>query len=344
MSDLMTTSEAAGEPMRMLNGPEKVAALLLSVDKFVAQRVLKHFDQSELRQITKFAAGLGSISASTIEPLIEDFMDRLSSGSSDIRATPGEAEQLLTGVIPPEQIAEIMSDVLGSPNSLVWERLAEAPEASFSTYVSKEHPQTVALILSKVNSTCAAKTLGALPAAFRDSVLRRMLSSRPVSDETLRLVEGVLQQDILMNAEVAAAASKSAKLAAIINKMERDQAEGVLRSLAETNPTEAQALKELLFTFEDIVKLNIRARMILFDTVPSDRVVMALRGAEPAIQEFVLSALSSRMRRMVESELAAGSAPPKRDVMAARRAIAETVLRLAEQGKIDISDSAEAEA
>lgn len=331
------TSALTNDHARPLNGPERVAALLLSVDKYVAQRVLKHFDQNELRQITKFAAGLGSVPASTIEPLIEDFMNQLANGGSELRGTAGEAEQLLIGVLPPDQVAEIMSDVLGSPNGMIWERVSNVPDAVFSAYVAKEHPQTAALILSKVNPACAAKALGSYSEEFRNAMMRRMLALRAVSDEALRLVEATLQDDLLLNSEHAASAAKNAKLAAIINKMERDQAEGVLRSLSERRPEQAEALKGLLFTFEDVVKLNTRARMILFDLVPADRVVLALRGADSELREFVLSALSSRVRRMVESELASGAAPPRRDILQARRAIADTVLKLAEQGKIDLS-------
>ncbi|WP_255608989.1 flagellar motor switch protein FliG [Methylosinus sp. Sm6] len=331
------------EPTRVLNGPEKVAALLLSVDKFVAQRVLKHFDQNELRQITKFAAGLGSVPASAIEPLIDEFMNELANGGGDLRGTAGEAEQLITGVVSPEQVAEIMSEVRGSPNGLVWERVGSAPEGAFTEYVGKEHPQTAALMLSRVDPARAAKTLGALPQAFRDEVVRRMLATRTVADEMLRLLETVLQAELLQNSELTASAAKNAKLASIINKMERDQAEGALRSLSERRPRDAEALKSMLFTFEDVTRLNVRARMILFDTVPSDRVVLALRGADVDIRDFILAALSSRMRRMVESELSTGASPPRRDILEARRLIADTVLKLAEQGKIDLSSPAEGE-
>jgi flagellar motor switch protein FliG len=338
------TTAMTSESTRVLNGPEKVAALLLSVDKFVAQRVLKHFDQNELRQITKFAAGLGSVPASAIEPLIEDFMTQLESGGGELRGTAGEAEQLITGVVPPDQVAEIMSDVLGSPNGLVWDRVGSAPEGAFTEYVAKEHPQTAALMLSRVDPARAARTLGALPQAFRDEVVRRMLASRNVCDEALRLLESVLQVELLQNNELSASAAKNAKLASIINKMERDQAEGALKSLSERRPRDAEALKSMLFTFEDVPRLNVRARMILFDAVPSERVVLALRGADAEIRDFILSALSSRMRRMVESELATGVSPPRRDIMEARRFIADTVLKLAEQGKIDLSSPAESEA
>jgi flagellar motor switch protein FliG len=337
------TSALTTPATRSLNGPEKVAALLLSVDKFVAQRVLKHFDQNELRQITKYAAGLGSVPASAIEPLIDDFIAELANGGGDLRGTAGEAEQLITGVVPPEQVAEIMSDVLGASNGRVWDRVASAPEAAFFEFVAKEHPQTVALILSRVDPTRAAKTLGGFDERFRDEVVRRMLASRPVSDDALRLLEAALQEGLLQNSEHAASAAKNAKLASIINKMEREQAEDALRNLAERRPREAEALKGMLFNFEDIDRLNVRARMILFDTVPTDRVVVALRGAEADLRDFILAALSTRMRRMVESELATGASPPRRDILDARRQIADTVLRLAEQGKIDLSSPAEGE-
>lgn len=335
------TNAVTNERMRALNGPERVAALLLSVDKDVAQRVLKHFDQNELRQITKFAAGLGAVSASTIEPLIDDFVNQLSSGGSELLGTANEAEQLLTGVVPPDQVAEIMSDVLGSPNHLIWERVSNVPDAAFVAYVANEHPQTAALILSKVDPSRAAKMLGALPDERRNALIRRMFALKPVSDAALRLLETTIQQDLLQNAELDASTVKNAKLAAIINKMERDHAEGALRSLSEVRPRQAEALKGLLFTFEDVAKLDTRGRTILFDLVSADRVILALRGAEPELREFVLSSLSSRVRRMVESELSSSAAPPKRDIAEARRSIAQTVLKLAEQGKIDLASSTE---
>lgn len=338
MNDLVTN-----ERTRTLNGPEKVAALLLSVDKDVAQRVLKHFDQNELRQITKFAAGLGAVPASTIEPLIEDFMTQLSSGGSELRGTASEAEQLLTGIIPADQVADIMSDVQGRPNDQIWERVAKAPDTVFAAYVAKEHPQTAALILSKVDPFCAARTLGALPDEVRNGLMRRMLALRSVSSPALRILEATIRQDLLQNTEIDASAAKNAKLAAIINKMERAHAEAILRSLSQSRPQEVEALKGLLFTFEDVTRLNTRARMILFDQVPADRVILALRGAEPNIRDFILSSLSSRVRRMVESELASGASPAKRDILEARRSIAETVLRLAEQGKIDLASATQEE-
>lgn len=332
------TSANFNEQPRSLNGPERVAALLLSVDKFVAQRILKHFDQNELRQITKFAAGLGSVAANTLEPLIDEFVNEHASGSANLLATAGEAEQLLTGVIPPEQVADIMSDVLGSSNNLLWERLSTVPDPVLASYLTKEHAQTAALVLTKVEPSCAARVLGRLPSDVRNILMRRMLSIKPVVDAAMRILETTLQEDLLLDATHSTAAT-NARVAEIINKMEHEQVEGLLQDLAETRPKVAEALKALLFTFDDILGLTARARMVVFDLIPAEQVILALRGSEPSTRDPILSSLSARVRRMVEAELASGDPTPRREIVKARRLIADTVLKLAAEGKIELGHS-----
>jgi flagellar motor switch protein FliG len=332
------TNLTYSEQARSLNGPERVAALLLSVERGVAQSILKHFDQDELKKIARFAAGLGSVPASAIDPLIEEFIDQFTNGRADLLGSAGKAEQLLTGVVPPEEIAEIMSDVLGSSNNFVWQRFANVPETLLLNYLSNEHPQTTALVFSKLDPGLAAKILNQMPGEIRDALMRRMLSAKPVSDPAMRILETALQEDLLQNVAIGSAAATNARMAAIINKMEHEQRENVLEALSQTRPKEAEALKHLLFTFEDLVNLNARARMIVFDQVPADRVVMALYGSDPALRDFILTSLSSRVRRMVESELSSGNSPPKRDVLQARRQISDAVLKLLEQGKIELGN------
>ncbi|MBI1867229.1 MAG: flagellar motor switch protein FliG [Methylocystis sp.] len=332
----MTSAIFKGQS-RSLNGPERVAALLLSLDKFVAKRVLKHFDQNELRQITRFAAGLGSISAKTLEPLIDNFVDQFS-GGVNLRGTAGEAEQLLTGIIPPEDVADIMSDVLGNSNHLLWERLSSVSDIVLANYLIKEHPQTAALILSKVDPSSAARVLGRLPSDMRNALMRRMLVTKPVVNAAMRILEMTIQEDLLLDVARNAAGVTNARMAEIINKMDREQIESVLQNLAETRPKIAEVLRGLLFTFDDIMKLSPRARMVVFDQIPAERVILALRGTDPATRDPVLAALSSRVRRMVEQELASGDLPPRRDILKARRSIADAVLKLAAEGKIDLQE------
>ena len=95
----------------------------------------------------------------------------------------------------------------------------------------------------------------------------------------------------------------------------------------------------LLFTFDDIVNLSPRARVTLFDQVPTERVILALKGTDPIFRDLVLSSLASRAKRMVEAELQNGQPSPQRDVLKARRAIADLVLEMAEKGQIELNSS-----
>jgi flagellar motor switch protein FliG len=332
-------SSLASLPSRPLAGAEKVAAILLALDREVSQRLLKHFDQVELRRIAKVAAGLGTVPASVMEDLIEDLIGQLSLDGADLMGTLGQAENLLTGVVPEEQVAEIMSELLGKSNEHFWKRLSALPEKTLADYFSKEHPQTIAAVASKIDSAAAAKFLALLPSAVRNDVMRRMLTSGPISDSALRLLESVLQDDLMGAGASNSSAGANKKVAAIVNQMEGNQIDEILRAVAETEPAIAEDLKGMLFTFEDIPSLSPRARAILLDQVPTDRLILALRGADDNMRNAILPSLSARMRRMVESELGSGEPPPRREILRAQRIIAETVLKLSESGLIDLREA-----
>jgi flagellar motor switch protein FliG len=156
-------------------------------------------------------------------------------------------------------------------------------------------------------------------------------------DPMMKLLERTLHEDLLLNVARNTGADTHSKIADIINKLERDQIEDVLQSLAEERPKDAETLRGLLFTFEDIAKLSQRARTTVFDRIPADRVVMALKGTDPMFRDMILSSMGARARRMVENELQTGGPAQQRDVLKARRAIADIVLEMAERNEIEIN-------
>ena len=303
--------------------------------KPMATRLMKHFEGDELKQVTRAIADLRSVPPTQLEALVEDFAGQFAGGASLV-GTAGEVEKMLDGVIPQEQIDEIMADVLGNADRTIWERMSGVAEALFASYILKEHPQTAALILSKVKPACAAKVLSHLPPEFRNGLMRRMLTIKPVVDDTMRVLERTLHEDFMMNFSRNMGADSHARIADIINKMERDHMENVLQALAETRPKSAEILKSLLFTFDDIIKLTPRNRTALFDKVPTDKAVLALKGTEATFRETILQSLASRVRRIVEQELASGQPATQREVTEARRTITDLALEMAGRGEIEI--------
>ncbi len=323
-------------PFRRFRGAEKVAALLLSMETALAAALLKQFDPFELRQITRAAAELGSIPGPALEGVIEEFAGYFSSGADLVGSVEG-AELLLGSALEPAQVSDIMADVMGSSNQSVWDRLSALPEQALYKYLKEEHPQTVALILSKVTTSCAAKVLGQFSAETRHSVSRRMLSLKHIYEPMLKLLEAAVHEDLLVNVVRNPESGAQARMADIINKLDREQTEALLASLSEERPETAEIIKGMLFNFEDIVKLSAKARLVLFEKVQTETVITALKGAEVELRDLVLATLSARARRMVEAELANDQMPAAKDLAKARRTIADLVLDLADQGLIEIS-------
>ncbi|MFC1460406.1 flagellar motor switch protein FliG [Microvirga arabica] len=328
---------------KVLKGPERVATLLFAMGKPAASRVLKHFSEEEIRLVTKSAAQLGPVSPTQIEQLVEEFASNFTDGA-DLIGGASHIEKLLTGILSPEQIASIMSEVVGNANRSIWERISTVSESAIASYLMKEHPQTAALILSKVKPSCAAKVMAQLPQPLRNNLMRRMLSMKPIVDETMKNIEKTLHEDFMANFSKNAGADTHAKIADIINKMERDHMEDVLTNLSTVRPKSAEILRGLLFTFDDIVKLTPKDRTTLFDQVPPDRVVLALKGTNDEFRKVVLSALSSRVRRMIEHELNSKEPSAHRDIAEARRTITDLALEMAGRGEIVINSESEDEA
>lgn len=330
------TKDAVYDTYRPLKGPEKVAALLLAMGKPLASRLLGHFEPGELKVITRSAAQLGSVPIDVLEDLVEEFAGEFSNGA-ELLGSADQAENLLAGVLPPEQVAEIMSDVRGSSNSGTWTQVATVASPALTDYLLRQHPQVMTLALSKLPPDKAAAIMELLPRDLRNSVTRRLLRLNPVADAALRVIEGRIKQDLIINPPVPASAG-TARMANIINKMAPEHADDLMKSLQAERPDQADALKAKLFSFDDLLALPAKSRQALFENVSSERIVLALSDMDTEFRANILSSLTARARRLVENELASAGGSPPRDVTAAKRAIVDTLLAMAERGDLELRE------
>jgi len=310
------------------------------MDRHVATRLLKHFDEDDIKLIAQTATDLGAVTKTTLDELIEEFAMSLRTGG-DLLASADEVEALLSGVVPPEQIAEIMAQVRSKSLQSIWIKLGEVPESSTSQYLAKEHPQVSALVLSRTPPAYAAAALKMLAPPLRNEIMRRMLALKMVLETPVKLLEGALKEELLYRSAKNSGPTIHARLADIINKMDRKQMDEILTDLDQHRPKEAEVVRSLLFTFDDILKLNKPSLVTLFDSVPADRVIIALQGTEANMREMVLDAVPGRARRMIEQELATGRKMQNKEVQKARRAIADAAMEMIEKGIIEIAGAEE---
>ena len=323
------------EEEREFAGAQKAAAILLAMGKPPASRLLKHLEPRELRDVTRAAAQLGTVSISALEALVEEFTSEFSAGAK-LTGDIGQAREMLTDAMPPDQVADIMSDVFG-PGANVWADLGAVSESVLSVYLSGEHSLTATYILSRLESGLAAQIISHLPRDARNDVLCAMISRPELSADAQRVIEEAVRADIAMLTARASGQDSHARIAEIINNLEPLEAREVVKSLVATRPKEARIVMKMLFSFDDLPRLSQRARATVFDKVATETVVLALRGTDAGFRDAVLSSMASRARRLVEGELSTGSNAPPREVAKARKQIVDLVLKMAQRNEIEIA-------
>ncbi len=331
----MSTAIAAFDDHRTLSGPEKVAALLLAMGKPLASRLLKHFDPAELKIITRSAAALGAVPIVALEGLVEELAS--SSRAAWTSGAPRPRSRACSAACcRPTRWPRSCRTCSAPPTRPPGCACPGCPRADLAAYVGKEHPQTAALILARLTPEAAAKTLAVLPRELRNALTRRMLGLRPVSEATIKILENKLRDDLLNGAPRDASANTQGRVADILNRMEPEQAEDVLSSIAEEKPVDVAAVRSKMFSFNDVVTLPQKAKSVLFDRVSTEQITMALRGTDATFRDAVLSALGARARRLIENELNSDGGSAK-EIAAARRAISTTVLQLIALGEIELA-------
>ena len=321
---------------RPISGAEKVAILLLALERALASQLLHKFDQHDIAIIRAASEQLEPITADDLAGLVEEFAYRFAQGTGLVGDT-GEMRQLLDSAL---EGSAVSSDSVraGQP---VWEAIPELDEDKVVAFILGEHPQTATYILSRTGPQFAAVILCKLPDEPRRALIRRMVNLKPVTQSPVACIEAGLASGLLGDDGSTTANEARARLANIINMMDNDEKNDVIDRLLQEKPAEAEDVKRRLFSFEDIESMPQKARLTVFDAAASDLVIKALHGIGEPLKEMILSALSSRTRRMVEAELKTAGNVDETEVKAARRAIAATALQLAERGEIELRSEQE---
>lgn len=319
-----------------MTGIEKAATILNVLDASLASRMLQLFSPEDLKTITSISRKLQPISANEFTELIEDFANQFSDGLQML-GDHREIGGLLETVLTPEQVAAISSPIEPSTKKPpVWSDKAFTNQEVLEPLIEMEHPQTVAFILSKVEPDLSAKMIKSLVEDKRNDIMHRMLEMKLINPEIVGVVEDHFRLTIIENGSSSGGKESRARMAGIINSLDKVQADEFLEDLAIENPEEATELKKLLFAFEDIPLLTVKDRLVLFDNVETDVSILALNGTEGEIKEMILSSFGTRARKMVESELASSQDKNPVEIEDARRQIANTALDLSAKGEIKI--------
>ena len=323
---------------RKLKGPEKAAIIMLSLGERYGGKIFSMLEDDELREISTVMSSLGTIDAAVVEELLLEFVS-LMSGSGGILGSYDVAERLLQQYLPKDRVGGIMDDIRGPAGRNMWEKLAHVQEEVLANYLKNEYPQTVAVVLSKLRPEHAARVLSILPEDFALDVVNRMLKMESVQKEVIERVEQTLRTEFMSNLSQTRRRDLHEVMAEIFNNFDRQTETRFIAALEEDNREAAERIKALMFTFDDLIKLDSASAQTLMRNIDKDKLAIALKGANETVRQFFFGSMSTRAAKMLVDDMQAMGAVRLRDVDEAQGLLVNTAKDLAAKGEILISKS-----
>jgi flagellar motor switch protein FliG len=321
---------------RDLSGPEKAAAIMLALGEKFGAPIWGSLDEIEVKQVSIAMARLGPITPQMLDDLMVEYVTKLTS-SGALTGNLDTTERLLLSVLPPDKVSAIMEEIRGPAGRNMWEKLSNVQENVLANYLKNEYPQTVAVVLSKIRSDHAARVLAILPEEFALEVVNRMLKMEAVQKDILDKVEQTLRVEFMSNLATTQRRDSHELMAEIFNKFDRTTEARFLTALEDENREAAERIKTLMFTFDDLGKLDAASIQTMLRNVEKDKLALALKGANDSVRDFFFQNMSTRAASMLREDMEALGAVRLRDVDEAQSALINTAKDLAAKGEIMIS-------
>jgi flagellar motor switch protein FliG len=327
----------ARDDYKSLTGAQKAALLLMSVGEESAAKIFALMHDDEIKEISQTMANLGTVSSTVIERLFVEFGDQMASNGG-MTGTFETTERLLAKVLDKSKVDQIMEEIRGPAGRTMWDKLSNVNENVLANYLKNEYPQTVAVVLSKVRSDHASRVLATLPEAFAMEVVMRMLRMEAIQKDVLEDVERTLRNEFLSNLARSSRRDAHEMIAEIFNNLDRGTEQRFMNALEERNRDSAEKVKSLMFTFDDLGKLDPGGAQTLLRNVDKAKLPLALKGASEGLRDLFLNNMSERASKMLREDMAAMGPVRLRDVEEAQMAMVNMAKELAAKGEIVLSD------
>ena len=321
---------------RALAGDEKAAVLLLALGPDFGKPILEELDEMEIRTLSRAMVRLGPITQEMLDSLLVEFVTTISS-NGNISGNSETTQRLLLSFLPTERVDSIMEEIRGPAGRNMWEKLSNVQEDVLANYLKNEYPQTIAVVLSKLNSDHSSKVLASLPEELAMDVVQRMLSLDPVQKEILEKIETTLRTEFMSTLSHTKRRDSHEQMAEIFNSFDRQTEARFITTLEERDREAAERIKALMFTFEDLSKLDPGSIQTLLRNVEKDKLGLALKGATDGLRDVFFSNMSERAGKILREDMEAMGPVRLKDVDEAQMRMVNVAKDLANKGEIMIA-------
>ncbi|MEO9900687.1 flagellar motor switch protein FliG [Nisaea sp.] len=326
------------EDYRGITGPEKAGILLMSLGEEQAGKLFSLLDDEEIKEVSQVMAGLGTVSSNIVERLFVEFAEQVSSTGSLV-GSMDSTERLLTKVLGGERVGDIMEEIRGPAGRTMWDKLANVNEQVLANFLKNEYPQTVAVILGKIGQAHAGKVLSILPENFAMEVVMRMLRMEAVNKDIEKDVERVLRTEFMSNLARTNRRDSHEMMAEIFNNLDRATESRFLSALEERNKDSAEKIRSLMFTFEDLSRVDPAGVQTLLRALDKDKLTIALKGASEELKDLFFSNMSERAAKLLREDMQSLGPMRLKDVEDAQTAMVTAAKDLADRGELVIGGS-----
>ncbi len=329
-----------------MSGLEKTAVLLNVLGKEKSFLLMKDLKDSDVRRLLKVMGDMKKAPISLINMVLREFLHKLAEKEEIIFEENFNQPKVISEGLGEERAKQIFGSLKAV--NLVEQRhlsILETVEPKIlAEFLSQEHPQTIALVVAHMDLDKQISTIKFFPEAIRAEVVLRMATLDYVTPEKIDELDDVLRKEFASSGK-----TQSNKLggvlavADLVNNLDKKTLSSVMSRLEDKDPILAEEIRQHMFTFTDIIKIDDRGVQLIMREVPQDKLLLALKSAPDEVREKIFMAMSQRASEMLKEDLGALGPQKVSDVEAAQRAIAAIMKRLQEEGKIVIGFSEEQE-
>ena len=327
-----------------LTNTEKAAVTLLSMGKDLASKVLQHLTEPEVKRISRAFMSVSEVDRETQFQVSQEFRNMLKAGETLLVDGREFAKDVITSAFGEDSGQGMLEYITGSRKEPISQIIADVPEKILNSFIASEHPQTVAFLMTKMNPDQSAKVLQFMGEEQQTDILVRIAHLNNVKGDVVDEVREVLRSTLRISGinEEEVIGPKSA--ADILNFVDRNNEERILAEIEEMYPDLAEQIRNLMFTFEDVKKIDDRGVQTILKEVPRDQLVLSLKTASPELSELLYRNVSQRAAQMIREDLEALGPVKLKDVEKAQQGIVDIVRRLEAEGKIVINGGGEDDA
>lgn len=324
-----------------LSGPQKAALFLMAIGEEAAIKLFALMDDDEIREVSSVMSSIGQVGADSVEKLFTEFAEQVSASGAVI-GNVDSTEKLLVKALGKNRVDGIMEEIRGPAGRTTWDKLGNVSEEILANFLKNEYPQTIAVVLSKIKADHAARVLMNLPEDLTMEVMLRMLSMETVKKDVMDGIEKTLRMEFMTNLAKRQSRDSHELIAEIFNNFDRNAESKFMAKLEERSAESAERVRALMFTFEDLKKIDGGGIQTLLRTIDKDKLGTALKGASDTVKELFFGNMSERASKILKEEMESMGPVRIKDVDEAQMYIVGVAKELAAKGDIAIaSDNAE---